>query len=205
MKTFLSRTFRFFSWCLVVVLVFVGGLFGWAYVRESASPESLAPVTGRFIQADGLKVFIQEKGPPAGRVVFFVSCNALAWSESWRNTIDPLAAAGYRVIAIDLPPFGLTEKAGPEGYNPPAQARRIAAIMDVLQLKKVVLIGHSFGGLRHGRNPFRYNREGGGVDSSVRGVGLHELRRPRGPAELVNMRCRPLNALWGSMTMRTRC
>jgi len=200
MKTFLSRTFRFFSWCLVVVLVFVGGLFGWAYVRESASPESLAPVTGRFIQADGLKVFIQEKGPPAGRVVFFVSCNALAWSESWRNTIDPLAAAGYRVIAIDLPPFGLTEKAGPEGYNPPAQARRIAAIMDVLQLKKVVLIGHSFGGCATVETAFRYTERVEALILLDGALGLHEPPPPSVVPLSWYMRCRPLNALWGSMT-----
>ena len=200
MTRILRRFLRFIGWSVVVGLLIVGGFFIWACLRESSSPESLAPSTGRFIQADGLKVFIQEKGPPEGRVVFFVSCNALAWSESWRNTIDPLAAAGYRVVAIDLPPFGLTEKPGPQGYRPPVQARRIAAIMDALQLKKVVLIGHSFGGCATVETAFRYQERVEALILLDAALGLHELP-PASAAPLSwYMQCRPCNAVWGSLT-----
>jgi len=51
---------------LVVVLA---GFRVAAFFNESAAPEALAPKTGRFVLADGLKIYLQEKGPTDGRVL----------------------------------------------------------------------------------------------------------------------------------------
>lgn len=140
---------RVFKWVVfALVALILGGLGGArlaALLNESSTAEALAPASGHFVKADGLKIFVQEKGPADGPSVMFIS-GTLAWSETWRNTIDPLAAAGFHTIAIDLPPFGFSERPLPDGYGPANHARRIASVLDALEIQKVVLVGHSFGG-----------------------------------------------------------
>jgi pimeloyl-ACP methyl ester carboxylesterase len=90
-------------------------------------------------------MFMQEAGPATGMPVLLVHGTG-AWSEIWRETMTALAGAGFRAIAIDVPPFGYSGKpAGPSAYSPERQARRIAAALDALRLRKVVFVGHSVG------------------------------------------------------------
>ena len=50
-----------------------------------------------------------------------------AWSELWRQTSDALAAAGFHVIALDLPPFGFSDRPG--NYTRQDQAARISDVL----------------------------------------------------------------------------
>ena len=140
---------RIVKWIIFGLLALVIGGLGGARVAalygERSTAEELAPTTGHFVEADGLNIFVQEKGPADGPAVLFIS-GTLAWSETWRNTIDPLAAAGFHTVAIDLPPFGFSSRPASNGYGPANHARRIAAVLDALKIQKVVLVGHSFGG-----------------------------------------------------------
>src|SRR5262249_53432848 len=70
-----------------------------AYVRERATREALLPEASRVVRAGDVDMALQEDGPPMGRIVVLVHGTG-AWSESWRDTIDALARAGYRVIAV---------------------------------------------------------------------------------------------------------
>lgn len=70
---------------------------------------------------------------------------AMAWSGTFRPLMERLSAAGYRAIAIDLPPFGFSERPATHDYDRRAQARRIGALLDALALEDAVLVGHSFG------------------------------------------------------------
>jgi pimeloyl-ACP methyl ester carboxylesterase len=60
----------------------------------------------------------------------------------WDRHLEPLAAAGHRVVALDLPGFG-EAAAGPE---PVAHWRDVLAAMDALKMSRVSLVGSSFGG-----------------------------------------------------------
>ena len=71
-------------------------------------------------------VFVQEKGPADGIPVVLFHGTA-AWSELWRRTSDALAAAGFRVIALDLPPFGFSDRPG--SYTRQDQAARINDVL----------------------------------------------------------------------------
>jgi pimeloyl-ACP methyl ester carboxylesterase len=57
-----------------------------------------------------------------------------------------LTDAGWRVVAMDLPPFGFSHRPASGDYSRSAQARRILAVIGQLRAGSVILLGHSFGG-----------------------------------------------------------
>jgi len=115
-----------------------------AHARESTPRDALMPPGARHVRAGDIDMLVQEAGPPTGRIVVLVHGTG-AWSESWRDTIDALARRGYRVIAVDLPPFGLSDRPRAENYATSDQGKRIAAALDTLEVREAVLVGHSFG------------------------------------------------------------
>lgn len=116
-----------------------------ANLRETKTRHEAAPPTGRFVQAGDVELFIQEMGPANGQVILFIHGTA-AWSGLWRETMTPLAEKGYRCIAIDIPPFGFSERPSTPSYGNADQAKRIVALMDELNIESAILFGHSFGG-----------------------------------------------------------
>ena len=64
----------------------------------------------------------------------------------WRHVMEPLAASGWYVVALDLPGFGLAEKGWGGAYDHASHARFVLAVMDQMQINQAVLAGHSMGG-----------------------------------------------------------
>ncbi|MFJ9406581.1 alpha/beta fold hydrolase [Streptomyces sp. NPDC101393] len=62
---------------------------------------------------------------------------------SW-NPVVPALADRHHVIRVDLPGCGQSPPA--PAYDVPAQAGRVAAVLDDLGLRHVVVVGHSSGG-----------------------------------------------------------
>jgi pimeloyl-ACP methyl ester carboxylesterase len=104
-----------------------------------------APKSGSFVRAADVEMYVQEAGPRSGPPVLLIHGTG-AWSEIWRRTLDTLAAAGFRAVAIDMPPFGYSERPANANYGDDAQARRILGVIESLHLDRVTLVGHSFGG-----------------------------------------------------------
>lgn len=126
---------------LSLVLVIVAFRMA-ASIRETHSRAELAPPSGRLVPTSSGGVFLQEKGPADGvPVVLFHG--SVAWSEFWRRTIDALAAAGFRVIALDMPPFGFSDRPG--GYTRSEQATRVNDVLHHLGLARPIIVGHSVG------------------------------------------------------------
>lgn len=115
-----------------------------SFARERQTAEQAAPASGHFVSAGDVRFFVQEDGPPAGLPVVLIHGFG-AWSETWKRTTSVLAAHGFRAIALDVPPFGFSEKIKDGTFSRQAQARRILKVLDTLELKQVVLIGHSVG------------------------------------------------------------
>ncbi len=130
-----------------IILLIVATLivFNWqASLRETKTRLEAAPQTGRFVQAGDVELFIQEMGPASGPTVLFIHGTG-AWSEIWRETMVALAEVGFHSIAVDIPPFGFSERPANFAYGRHDQAKRIIAVLDALNIPRVTLVGHSFG------------------------------------------------------------
>lgn len=97
----------------------------------------------RFLAIDGRKVYYEDQGEgPAVLLVHGFGASSYAWRE-----VAADLAAEYRVLAIDLAGFGLTERPNRKAdYSRFAQGELILAVLDALGIDKVHLVGHSYGG-----------------------------------------------------------
>jgi pimeloyl-ACP methyl ester carboxylesterase len=129
---------------LVVVLAALAVFRILSLTREKQTAEQAAPASGHFVPAGDIRLYLQEAGPSDGLPVVFIHGFG-AWSETWRQTVSVLAGHGFHVIALDLPPFGFSGKPVDGNFSRQAQAHRIINALDALQLKQVILVGHSVG------------------------------------------------------------
>jgi pimeloyl-ACP methyl ester carboxylesterase len=148
----MQRLARIVRWLVsLLIILMIGTTFALAGFRVAAAKREVlsrseaAPSTGQFIHAGDVQMFVQEDGPLDGPPVVLIHGTG-AWSEIWRGTMHALVGAGYRAIALDMPPFGFSTRPKSVDYGDSAQARRILAVLDSLELKSVTLVGHSFGG-----------------------------------------------------------
>ncbi|WP_425041268.1 alpha/beta fold hydrolase [Primorskyibacter sp. S187A] len=163
---------------LLVVCVLLFGVLavfrGAAHVRETETHTVSAPETGRFLSTREGAVFVQERGPADGIPLLFAHGTG-AWSGLWMETVDAMAAEGYRAIAFDLTPFGFSDRARDGDYSRIRQAERILAIVEALDVTPI-LVAHSFGAAPGSeaalRNPDRF----AGLVLVAGAVGLTEAK-----------------------------
>jgi len=102
--------------------------------------------TRRVTVRSGLTLRVLEAGPADGAPILLVH----GWAVSaylWRHNILPLAAAGHRVIACDLPGHGLSDAPdAPGSYTTERFAAVVLELMDALGIERAVLAGQSMGG-----------------------------------------------------------
>lgn len=129
---------------LALPMLVLAGFRTAAGLRETATASDLAPKHGQFVPTRSGRMFLQQKGPEGGKPVVLIHGTG-AWSELWRPVIDHLAGIGFRVVALDMPPFGFSDRPQPPDYSRAAQAARIADTLAALGFESAYLVGHSFG------------------------------------------------------------
>jgi len=145
----MARFFRFLLgfvlWSAALLATALAIATATTTLRETMRPQDAAPKTGHFVTAADAQIFVQEQGPADGPAVIFVHGTG-AWGALWQETLQALADAGYHVIALDLPPFGYSQKfIHPADYTSTKQAARLAGVAAALKLEKPVLVCHSVG------------------------------------------------------------
>ena len=111
-----------------------------------------SPFRAQYRVVDGtrLRMIDTGRGTP---VVFIHGFGGSLYS--WRKMLQPVLAAGYRVIAFDNRGFGFSDK-GADDYGNAAYARLVVALLDSLRLPSAVLVGHSMGGAIAAEVALRY-------------------------------------------------
>lgn len=108
-----------------------------------AEPPEVEGVRHRWVEARGLRFHLAEAGE-GDDVVLCLHGWPQHWYE-WRFLLPRLASAGKRAIAMDLRGFGWSD-APRDGYEKENLATDVLAVLDALDLERVKLVGHDWGG-----------------------------------------------------------
>ena len=138
---------------LAMMILMVGGCSG---QKETEPPLERIPM--KQVSVNGIDISYIEQGE--GMPLVFVHGIPTS-SFLWRNMIGELSAHG-RVIALDLPGFGLSEPPPNGDYSISNYARLLESFLEALSIERSTLVCHDFGGpivltyaLRH---PEKYQR-----------------------------------------------
>lgn len=96
-----------------------------------------------FVVANGIRIFYVEEGE--GPLVLLCHGFPESWY-SWRHQLGPLAEAGFRAVAIDLPGYGRSDK--PDAvYDVKWLTDCLAGVIEAMGHERAVMVGHDWGGL----------------------------------------------------------
>ncbi len=114
----------------------------WSRTRSYRELRSKLP-PHRFIEVEGREVYVEQSGRGEPLVLLHgFACSSFSW-----RSVVPALARHYRVINLDLPGFGYSERPrDPAAYTIPAYGRVVLEVLDRLGVGPVHVIGHSFGG-----------------------------------------------------------
>lgn len=99
-----------------------------------------------FIDVEGTRTHYIEQGNGEPIVLIHGGGAGADSIGNWRFVM-PLLANDFRVIAMDMIGFGLTDKPGGDFiYSQEARNRHLAGFLDAMGLKQVTLVGNSMGG-----------------------------------------------------------
>jgi pimeloyl-ACP methyl ester carboxylesterase len=99
-----------------------------------------------------------ELNPEGARTLVFIH-GLGSYLKFWRYQLDAFAAQGYRVIAVDLPGYGKSDKPASFPYTMEAMADAVRELVQTLGVEHPVLVGHSMGGQTALSYAIRYPEE----------------------------------------------
>lgn len=101
----------------------------------------------RVLSCNGLRMRITEQGEPGKPLVLLVH----GWPElaySWRYQMQPLAEAGYYVVAPDMRGYGGTDAPpDPEDYDILTIVEDLKDLVRLCGARQAVIVGHDWGAL----------------------------------------------------------
>ncbi|KAF9171415.1 hypothetical protein BGX21_007523 [Mortierella sp. AD011] len=100
----------------------------------------------KFAMIQGHRYHYVEEGDPKGKPLLLVHGFPDLWY-GWRHQIKYLAKLGYRVIVPDTLGYGQTDAPVElHKYGMKTICAHLAALLDILEIPKVTIIGHDWGG-----------------------------------------------------------
>lgn len=125
-----------------ITLIFVGGKV-YTDILVQRAEEKYPPAN--FITVENVRLHYDEAG--TGQPVVFISGGSGKVQDFSLSPLYDLAVDKYRVIIIDRPGLGYSEKPSDEETTPDVQARLIHTALNELEVEKPIIVGQSWGGV----------------------------------------------------------
>ena len=132
----------------ILILVALGLALGWAGVQHrarghEARAEAAFPPEGQILTVDGHKVHAVVIGNGPDLVLIHGSSGNI---RDFTLNLAPTLAENYRVIVLDRPGHGYTDRINRSGATLVQQAALLSGAARQLGAEKPIVLGHSFGG-----------------------------------------------------------
>ena len=125
----------------LVALLAIASAIGTAWIARRYPP------TGRFIAVAGGRLHVLELGDATDTVPVVLLHGASGNLEDMRLSLGTRLARNHRVILIDRPGHGWSERPGGDADAALArQAALVAQVLDRLGVSRAIILGHSFAG-----------------------------------------------------------
>jgi pimeloyl-ACP methyl ester carboxylesterase len=117
-----------------------------AFVHQRAwQAERANPPVGRFIEVDGVRLHYLERGE--GPPLVMLHENGSMIQELTLSGLFDLTAARYRVIVLDRPGYGHSERPRAKWWGPQLQAAMLRKLLALIGVEQPILFGHGFGAM----------------------------------------------------------
>jgi pimeloyl-ACP methyl ester carboxylesterase len=126
---------------LSVILVVTLAAFAFDLATNGEMRPARALYGGPFVRVDGTLLAYRTWGTRGSPVVLLGGAAEPSWV--WHDVGPLLARAGHRVYALDLPPFGYSERRGP--YTMAHWLELVEGFEARLHIARPVIVGHSLG------------------------------------------------------------
>ena len=138
---FSSRNSRFARTTGLVTAVAAAGTAAWVTGRARAAEERHPP-SGKFVEADGVRVHYVERGQ--GDCVVLLHGNVVMGQDFVTSGVFRSLAGRHRVVAFDRPGFGYTARPRDRLWTPDAQAELLIKAFATLGIDRPVVVAHSW-------------------------------------------------------------
>ncbi len=112
-------------------------------VRLRLEVMTVATLQHRFVETNGIRMHCVEAGE--GPLVLLLHGFPESWY-AWRHQLEPIADAGFRVVAPDLRGYGQTDQPEPlEAYDIFQITGDIVGLANQLDVENAIVVGHDWG------------------------------------------------------------
>lgn len=127
---------------IALLLLVLAGL-AWFTLHTARRIEAYLPARGRFVEVPGARLHVREAG--SGPAVLLLHCLG-GQSAHFDYGVFETLARSHRVIAVDRPGSGYSERGADAAADLSTQAAALAALIGQLGLERPTVAGHSLGG-----------------------------------------------------------
>lgn len=128
---------------LVVMILLAGLGLAWFTWNTKRGAELAIPPRGQFLDLPGGRLHYTDEGSGPAIVMIHGLGGQMG---NFNLALTPLLTQSHRVIVIDRPGMGYSERPSDAPANPRAQAATIAQVIDRLGVERPLVVGHSLGG-----------------------------------------------------------
>lgn len=137
----------------ILMLLCILGVWGYGYAvvyhQEDRSVQELArrwaQPPSRFVEVDGMQVHVRDMGPRTDRQPIILIHDDDSSLYTWSAWMEGLSKT-RRVIAFDLPGYGLTGPHPDKAYGLLNEAGFVSRLLEALGVEQCELVGNGWGG-----------------------------------------------------------
>lgn len=127
---------------LLMFLLAIAAL-AWFTWNTKRGAEVAIPPRGSFLDLPGGRVHYTDEGTGPAIVMIHGLGGQMG---NFTLSLSPLLTDTHRVIVLDRPGMGYSDRAPDAPANPRAQAGTVAQVIEALRLERPLVVGHSLGG-----------------------------------------------------------